>query len=96
MGDTRPQPTVIIRRKRKSPQEQESEPQGRMLGLVLCEHCGAPLSYVQDGKVKLRVKSKLIAFREDGTAEMPCPKCHKDTTLPKLRLTFSQQSKKIS
>jgi hypothetical protein len=51
-----------------------------------CEKCGSTLSRCAAGKVKLMVKSRLIAFGEDGVAELVCPVCYQDTRLPSIRI----------
>lgn len=48
---------------------------------ISCTHCGVVLSRFTNGKLKLRVASRLLAFR-DGVGEMPCPYCEHDTVLP--------------
>jgi uncharacterized Zn finger protein (UPF0148 family) len=47
-----------------------------------CQHCGAPLFRKVGDRYKLRVHSRVLAFNADGTAEMVCPECGKDTSVP--------------
>lgn len=49
---------------------------------ICCEHCGCVLSKSIDGRIKLRVPSRLVAFDQGGCAEMNCPACGQDTHLP--------------
>lgn len=69
------EPIVIRRPARPRPETPEPDRY-----VALCEHCGKALSVAAGGKVKVR--TSLIAFRKDGTAEIPCPHCHRDTRLP--------------
>ena len=45
-----------------------------------CRFCGERLSKTKGGSVKLRVKSRVIAF-VNGQAMMKCPGCEQDTPL---------------
>ena len=47
----------------------------------VCEHCGGALTRRSGTRVKLLVKSRIVAFDTAG-AEMVCPHCRKDTRLP--------------
>lgn len=53
-----------------------------------CRWCATPLAFVTaDGTIKLRVPTKLVAFRK-GHGEMRCPRCGADTKIPvKVHLT---------
>ena len=56
---------------------------GIPLDTILCTACGQPLTYAAGGKVKMLVKSRVLAFTQDGQeAEMVCPHCRADTSLP--------------
>jgi ribosomal protein S27E len=50
-----------------------------------CQKCGRPLAYTIGGKTKLMVKSRVIAFGQDGIGQMVCPHCHNDTAVPSVR-----------
>ena len=52
--------------------------------LSLCRHCGRPLLTEIGGRVKLAVKSRVLAF-VNGAAELNCPHCGKATPLPEVR-----------
>jgi len=58
--------------------------------VLTCQHCGAVLSHEEGGVLKMRVPSRLIAFKsfDDGdlVAEIPCPRCRRDTPLYPIRL----------
>ena len=58
--------------------------------VLTCQHCGAVLSHDEGGVLKLRVPSRLIAFKSfdegDLVAEIPCPFCRRDTPLYPIRL----------
>jgi len=60
---------------------------------LCCQKCGSVLSRCAAGKVKLMVKSRLIAFSEDGIAEMVCPVCFQDTKLPSIRIRIESITK---
>lgn len=49
---------------------------------VTCEHCGKRLSRSIGGTLKLMVKSRMVVFDGAGRAEMVCPRCGRDTSLP--------------
>jgi len=58
-----------------------------MAPVMRCDHCGAELLHkAADGRLKMRVPARLIAFRKSAESdeyrgEMPCPSCRKDTRL---------------
>lgn len=74
--------SAVIRRLAGAPR-----PPRRVLS---CLYCGAVLSREEAGVLKLRIPSRLIAFKslDDGdlVAEIPCPRCHRDTPLYPIRL----------
>lgn len=49
---------------------------------LTCEHCGGVLTRSAGGRVKLLVKSRIVAFDDDGRGEMVCPHCRQDTRVP--------------
>jgi hypothetical protein len=51
-------------------------------GMVHCSNCGTPFGGWRDGKLKLRVATRLIAVRQDGGVEMTCEHCKRSTDLP--------------
>lgn len=57
--------------------------------IIACKHCRGPLITTVNGKQKLRVKSRVLAF-EDGVAQMVCPYCGKDTPITEIRLVLGQ------
>lgn len=52
------------------------------IGTVRCEHCDATIGSFRDGKLKITVRSRLVAIRNDGFAETKCPECKASTALP--------------
>jgi len=52
------------------------------IGTVRCEHCDATIGSFRDGKLKITVRSRLVAIRNDGFAETRCPECKSSTVLP--------------
>lgn len=64
------------------------------VGTIRCEHCESVMGSFRDGRIKIKVKARLIAVREDGFAEMNCKDCNKSSRLP-LRLSpYDAQKKK--
>ena len=63
------------------------------IGTIRCEHCGSVMGSFRDGRLKIKVKTRLIAVREDGFAEMNCKDCNKSSRLP-LRLAPYEVEKK--
>jgi hypothetical protein len=52
------------------------------LASVRCEHCSETIGRFRDGKLKITVRSRLLAVREDGVAELTCHMCKRATRLP--------------
>jgi len=47
-----------------------------------CSNCGEALARIENGVLKFLVRSKILAVRDDGQAEMNCPGCRSKTGLP--------------
>lgn len=47
-----------------------------------CMVCGHPLGRVVNGRLKIFIKSRTLAVREDGGVEIRCHHCKQSTDLP--------------
>lgn len=72
---------VVIRRR---VQREQVSPDATQI--ILCQRCKQPLAYSAGGKLKLSVRSRVLAFTGDGIAELKCPHCGLDTPVPQIRL----------
>lgn len=53
---------------------------------VTCGRCGHVIGKERDGKLKVEVRSRLIAISKGGDVEMNCPNCKSVVHLPLLYL----------
>lgn len=60
---------------------------------IRCEHCDGALTRAAGKRVKLEVRSRVLAFGADGRGEMTCPHCGKSTGLP-VRITLHAEKPK--
>lgn len=57
-------------------------------GAIRCTQCSAVIGAFKGGRLKIHVRSRLVAVRKSGAVELTCHHCKKPTDLP-LRFTFA-------
>lgn len=57
--------------------------------VIRCSKCGAVIGSFVDDRLKIHVRSRLVAVRKSGAVELRCHHCKLPTDLP-LRFTFEQ------
>jgi hypothetical protein len=62
--------------------------QPRLPDVVRCEACGTPIGMFKGGRLKIHVRSRLVAVRKSGEVELTCHHCKRATDLP-LRYAFA-------
>lgn len=56
---------------------------------VNCTHCGFQIGRMVDGRLKIKVRSRLVAVTSSG-AEVNCPQCKRVTGLPLVYAEFKE------
>jgi predicted Zn-ribbon and HTH transcriptional regulator len=50
---------------------------------IRCRTCGHDLAFESNGKLKIRIPSRMLAVSlADGSCDMTCPNCKSDTKIP--------------